>query len=52
MRGDCISAVLGPERQAGGKQVNGVDIIGWKNAGPIDDFKVPLVEQPAAGLAA
>lgn len=34
------SAVLEFECEVGGKQVNGVDIIRWNDAGQIDDFKV------------
>lgn len=54
------SAVLEFECAVGGKQVNGVDIIGWNADGLIDDFKVmvrplkglqALVEQMGARLA-
>lgn len=44
------SAVLEFEAEVGGKQVNGVDIIGWKADGLIDDFKVMV--RPMKGLMA
>lgn len=44
------SAVLEFEAEVGGKQVNGVDIIGWDTDGLIDDFKVMV--RPMKGLMA
>ncbi|MES2754772.1 MAG: nuclear transport factor 2 family protein [Pseudomonadota bacterium] len=44
------SAVLRFECEVGGKQVQGVDIIGWNAAGLIDEFTVMV--RPLKGLMA
>lgn len=47
---DGRSAVLRFECEVGGKQVQGVDIIGWNAAGLIDEFTVMV--RPLKGLTA
>lgn len=44
------SAVLAFTCEVGGRQVDGVDVIGWNDAGLIDDFKVMV--RPLQGLQA